>query len=583
MPPVKAKKKSKKKSVSPAKVSKHKKFKKKELTTIKSQKARRDFNERKKKISGAEVSKQKKKMVKVASKSAKAVKPKQKKVLKKSQKPALKSLAKKQLKSPDQKGKIKKSKDQKGKIKKSIDQKGKIKKSKDQKGKIKKSKDPSKVKKKMSPAKTKDVPIKRNGMGTAKQKCFSCNLVVSSKSLVQKQKLKSPDQKGTKTIGKRRQNSESEVQVQVKKKAKIYSPSISSQITESKDPVKVKKKMPSTETKDVSIQIDGKGTIKEKNVMCFSCNLLVSKKDLHLHLFFGSIKCRFCFYTVNTCTDFANQMLNPNGYCQKSPMKIHGILQWDSCLNYILLNVKREITVRNFCNEIKAVPNEIEICGEITTYTKGLESLERVEPWKSAFLELMAYCDKVMSKLKPKNCCSLKLFREKKSEISDGKSISESKLCSEKELIIRRKYPDNDSILKTSEDLAAPEEKDLSQQNQLCSSYVSANITATSDDNNTESTEIKMIKEEVDLIKRKRQYKRIKKKDLRKIVRLPSDGRYLLVDFPNEQCPEECPDCYSGFYPSNVTLYCSTGVTKVVCEVCGLVIFIVPDLYKYSK
>lgn len=385
MPPVKAKKKSKKKSVSPAKVSKHKKFKKKELTTPEGKKkARRDFNERKKKISGAEVSKQKKKMVKVASKSAKAVKPKQKKVLKKSQKPALKSLAKKQLKSPDQKGKIKKSKD------------------------------PSEVKKKMSPAKTKDVPIKRNGMGTAKQKCFSCNLVVSSKSLVQKQKLKSPDQKGTKTIGKRRQNSESEVQVQVKKKAKIYSPSISSQITESKDPVKVKKKMPSTETKDVSIQIDGKGTIKEKNVMCFSCNLLVSKKDLHLHLFFGSIKCRFCFYTVNTCTDFANQMLNPNGYCQKSPMKIHGILQWDSCLNYILLNVKREITVRNFCNEIKAVPNEIEICGEITTYTKGLESLERVEPWKSAFLELMAYCDKVMSKLKPKNCCSLKLFREKR-------------------------------------------------------------------------------------------------------------------------------------------------------------------------
>ncbi|XP_037774513.1 LOW QUALITY PROTEIN: uncharacterized protein LOC119571141 [Penaeus monodon] len=399
----------------------------------------------------------------------------------------------------------------------------------------------------------------------------------SPKSLTKKQKMKSPD-KGKITVSKRkRQNSESEVQVKMKKAKIISSPFNSSQITKPKEPVKMK--MTQTETKDVSIKTDGMETTKQRYVTCFSCNVLVLEKDFHSHLFFGSIKCRFCLNPVQKCTDFANQMLKPNSYCPKSPMKMHGILQWDSCLHYVWHSVKKEITIRNFCNSIKTKPNEFEICCEISKYTNSLESLEQVEPWKSAFLELKAYCEQVFSQLKPQKCCFLKLFKGNKIKSDDKKSI------------FRTKDPVKNISLEASGDSVAPERKVLSQQNQetecatvseLHSSYVCANINGTSDSKKTESNEMKNIKQEEDLIKRRKHHQKFKKRDLKKIVRLPRDGRYLLVNYPNEQCPEECPECYSGFYPSNVTLFCTTGITKVVCEVLACYIH-VPDFYEDAR
>ncbi|XP_047481910.1 uncharacterized protein LOC125034240 [Penaeus chinensis] len=494
MPPVKTQNKSKKKSTLPAKVGKHKKLTKKELTTPKSQKVKRDYNEKKKKKSESEVKKQKKKKIKFPFKPVKAAKERKKVVEKK-----------------------------------------------------------------------------------------------NSKSLAKKQKMKSPDLKGKITISKRkRQNSESEVQVKMKKKRKINSPFNSSQITKPKQPVKMKRKMPLTETKDLYyMEMDEMGTTKQRYVTCFSCHVLVPEKDFHSHLFFGRMKCRFCLNPVQKCTDFANQILKPNGYCSKSPTNVHGILQWDSCLQYVLLTMKNEITIRNVCNDIKVEPNEFEICCEISKYMKSLESLEQVDPWKSAFQELKAYCEKVLSQLKPPNCCILKLFKGNERK-GDDKFIALSNLCGEKKTIIKTKNPDSNISLEASGDLVAPEKKVFSQQSQgiecatvseLQSSYVCANITGTSDINKTESNEIKSIKQEEDLIKRRNHHQKFKKRDLKKIVKLPKDGRYLLVHYPNEQCPEECPECYSGFYPSNVTLYCTTPITKVVCEVCGLVIFIVPGFY----
>ncbi|XP_063601838.1 uncharacterized protein LOC134777977 [Penaeus indicus] len=449
----------------------------------------------------------------------------------------------------------------------------KVKKDHNEKKKKKSESEVKKQKKKKIKFPSKPVKATKERKKVVKKK----NPKSPSKSVAKKQKMKSPDLKGKITINKRkRQNSESEVQVKMKKKRKVNS----SQITKPKQPVKMKKKMPQTETKDLSMKMNGMETTNY--VKCLSCNVLVPEKDFHSHLFFGRIQCRFCLNPVRKCTDFANQILKPNSYCSKSPMKIHGILQWDSCLHYVFLSMKSEITIRNF-SKIKVEPNEFEICLEISKYMKSLESLEQVDPWKSAFQELKAYCEIVIRQLNPQNCCILELFTGNERK-TDSKFIAGSELCIE----IETKNPVRNISLEASGDLVAPEKKVFSQQSQgtecatvseLQSSHVCGNITGTSDINNTESNEMKNIKQEEDLIKRRKHHQRLKKRDLKKIVTLPRDGRYLLVHYPKEQCPEECPECYSGFYPTNVTLYCTTGITKVVCEVCGLVIFIVADFY----
>lgn len=60
-------------------------------------------------------------------------------------------------------------------------------------------------------------------------------------------------------------------------------------------------------------------------------------------------------------------------------------------------------------------------------------------------------------------------------------------------------------------------------------------------------------------------------------VKAPTDGNYLVVYYPSQSCPENCPNCYCRFDPSKVTVNCTTSVITNKCVDCALTIFIFQD------
>ena len=55
------------------------------------------------------------------------------------------------------------------------------------------------------------------------------------------------------------------------------------------------------------------------------------------------------------------------------------------------------------------------------------------------------------------------------------------------------------------------------------------------------------------------------------------DNRYLVLHFPTEGCPEECPNCYCEFCPSMLTVNCSTYISTIICSDCKLTIYVLPE------
>ncbi|KAK7072059.1 hypothetical protein SK128_020060 [Halocaridina rubra] len=52
---------------------------------------------------------------------------------------------------------------------------------------------------------------------------------------------------------------------------------------------------------------------------------------------------------------------------------------------------------------------------------------------------------------------------------------------------------------------------------------------------------------------------------------------YLILHFPTQGCPSECPNCYCELCLSMLTINCSTYVSKIVCTDCKLTLYILPD------
>lgn len=56
-----------------------------------------------------------------------------------------------------------------------------------------------------------------------------------------------------------------------------------------------------------------------------------------------------------------------------------------------------------------------------------------------------------------------------------------------------------------------------------------------------------------------------------------ANGHYLVIHFPTQGCPEECPNCYCEFCPSMLTVNCTTFVSTIICADCNLTIYVLPD------
>ncbi|XP_069165823.1 uncharacterized protein [Procambarus clarkii] len=61
------------------------------------------------------------------------------------------------------------------------------------------------------------------------------------------------------------------------------------------------------------------------------------------------------------------------------------------------------------------------------------------------------------------------------------------------------------------------------------------------------------------------------------------DNRYLVIRYPEEECPEECPECYCTFCASMLYINYKTLLITLVCPDCNLSIFIVPDEMSMSR
>ncbi|XP_042226009.1 uncharacterized protein LOC121869015 [Homarus americanus] len=76
----------------------------------------------------------------------------------------------------------------------------------------------------------------------------------------------------------------------------------------------------------------------------------------------------------------------------------------------------------------------------------------------------------------------------------------------------------------------------------------------------------------------KKQTKPLNVCDLKNIVvQAPVDGNYLVVNYPSQHCPDNCPNCYCRFDPSAITVHCFTSVITNKCMNCDLTIFVVQD------
>lgn len=62
-----------------------------------------------------------------------------------------------------------------------------------------------------------------------------------------------------------------------------------------------------------------------------------------------------------------------------------------------------------------------------------------------------------------------------------------------------------------------------------------------------------------------------------------SSGHFLVVQFPGQKCPEECPECYCPFDPVMCSVNLSTFITDFTCPECYLSVYVVSkNLYKKS-
>lgn len=62
------------------------------------------------------------------------------------------------------------------------------------------------------------------------------------------------------------------------------------------------------------------------------------------------------------------------------------------------------------------------------------------------------------------------------------------------------------------------------------------------------------------------------------VIETPTDRHFLILRYPSQGCPKECPDCYEVMCPTHCTYNISLDLVTYICPACDLVIYIVGDL-----
>ena len=64
------------------------------------------------------------------------------------------------------------------------------------------------------------------------------------------------------------------------------------------------------------------------------------------------------------------------------------------------------------------------------------------------------------------------------------------------------------------------------------------------------------------------------------VTEISGDGRYLILQYPKDEIPTECPDCYSYLDSEHSTYNIASDVIAHVCVRCGLRLFLLPQSKK---
>lgn len=310
---------------------------------------------------------------------------------------------------------------------------------------------------------------------------------------------------------------------------------------------------------------------------CHVCESNVKCADFKSHLFFGHLQCAYCNRRLVGC-DMLQDLEDPKkAVCKKSTSGRHSFKNWTlDPIEFLAYYIRKELVIKKFCAGLSGPPSAAEIVEEIESYMAKLASLEDYAPWKAAIMKCHKYT----------------------TDRKSGKSTTKQPInTTTKPTVIRTSATtgrSSEGSVGRPSSTYLPTEK--TNYTPVRSTNLSVNLPSpASESGSGQDYESEKSKRSGTVLLHslsaglkktgryetpspKKQTKPLKICSLKNIVvQAPINGNYLVVHFPSQPCPENCPNCYCQFDPSAVTVNCVTSVITNKCENCDLTIFVLQD------
>ena len=267
--------------------------------------------------------------------------------------------------------------------------------------------------------------------------------------------------------------------------------------------------------------------------LCYTCKVERNSQEEHTeqdlkgHLYFGTVSCKYCDLEIRDCKVFRS-INNPNSALQKCTGNLthqHTFSEW-KCDPYTYLT--SNITTHLFTHDHSDTnqPNIQNMSASVVRYITTLEVLRARYPWRSAIDK----CWKVVRE-------AGMLVKRGDSGVMWTENVNKKDFTHTKE-----KGKEMESKADCSTRLLNTEEK---ADGSMAGIF-------------TPSHQV---------------YRPIK-------FDMPTHKRYLLLHYPSQEYPEECPTCNKSICSSLCTYNTLNGLITYICPFCHHHIYLIPDKNK---
>ncbi|XP_045619499.2 serine-rich adhesin for platelets [Procambarus clarkii] len=323
------------------------------------------------------------------------------------------------------------------------------------------------------------------------------------------------------------------------------------------------------------------GSEDTREATCHVCESNVDISEFKAHLFFGHLQCAFCNRRLVGC-DMLQDLEDPKkSVCKKSSTGKHSFKNWTlDPIEFLAYYIRKELVIKKFCAGQSGPPSASEIVEEIQCYVSKLSSLDVYQPWKTAINKCHKYVtDRKLGKTGNKPTTTSTTINKPTvlrtpASFGPGRPSSTQQMIESPSTSVRSTYqsptvPVNLSAMQEDHFARTSEEAEKGRKTgTVLLQYLGAGLKK-SGRYDTASTNAQSYK---------KQTKTLKICNLKNIVvQAPINGNYLVVHFPSQPCPENCPNCYCQFDPTAVTVNCVTSVITNKCDNCDLTIFVLQD------